>query len=380
MIMKYLKTTFVRRKSVPEAYLVEHIPAKAPFTVSVYPAMAESHRDSQASLSGCSTGPRSETEFPPRFSKRPNLAQILAEQSPEPWTLHAFVAYAERNLCVENIEFIQDAERYKSAYTTILGNNDPKTSSSLADRPIFRRASSANTERLKEMWTRIILLYIAPSSPKELNIPGNIRAGLIPHNKNAIPPSPKVLEPAITKVTELIEDSILFPFLNELQPSSSSVHKGSDGSIEGHAPEKSESRHASGQSSREMHRSDPSLPPKRSPKLGTFAFPKHRPNSSAKSSTTSFGGGPTSHPGSAAPTLSEDSESAVISPVGSHENAQPRTPPSSSGGDIASKAASPKRPKDASWKRMSSRFGFGKKAPASQLKDVMENHQRIAEE
>lgn len=383
--MRLFRSTFVRRKSVPESYLVNtQYPLKAPIAVSVYPTADSDHMDSQASLSGTSTGPaQSDIESPHRQAKRPTLSQILANQTPEPWTLKAFTAYAERNLCLENIEFIQDADRYKATYKKVLGGDDRSSSSSLTsltDRPLFRRTNSANTEKLKEMWTRMILLYIAPSSPKELNIPGDIRAGLIPHNKNAIPPSPKLLEAAVKKVTELIDDSILFPFLNEVQPPTNNVHKGSQASLDESYPERSMSRHGSATSSKDIHRSDPSLPPaKRSPKLGSFTFSKHRASSnvSAKSSAASIAG-TTSHSSSVAPALSEDSESAVLSPVASNDpEPAPQTPPTSSDG--TSSPITSQR-KDASWKRMSTRFGFGRKGPPSSLKDVMEHQSQVTEE
>lgn len=311
-------------------------------------------RTSVTSFSGVSSNdPRSVLlERNSRLGPRPTLSQILADQAPSPWTLDAFTAYADRNMCLENIEFIQDAERYRSAYAAVLAKS--QAGDRKGETQPLRRMDSAQTETLKEMWTRIMLLYVAPSSPKEVNLPSDIRAGLAPLNKSTAPASPHLLDPAVRKIFELIEDSILFSFLGEVnssyQPSIASrdemdvdVRPSTDLDM----PRAHFATHAA---------------QKKSPKASGFGFSKSR------SQTQSSKG----RPPSLVPAPGEEVLSATVSPTSSRGvvSPTPKTPPSSSEGD--SKKLSPRPRKDASWKRMSARFGFTRKN-SSNLRDVAED-------
>lgn len=350
-------------------------PQKAPVAVSIRSDMSDS-RGSLTSFSAISSsGPRSTTsEAQSRFVRRPNLSQILADQAPAPWTLEAFTAFAERNMCLENIEFIQDAERYRQAYSAVTDRDKHRSRSvgSRDDAPALSRMDSAQTETLKEMWTRIMLLYIAASSPKELNLSSNIRAQLIPHNKSPVPPSPHLLDPAVNKIYELIEDSILFSFLNEVNMSyQPSVSSRDDLGLDATAADRT--AHPAAEITEHQSASLPASAAK-SPKLGAFSFSKTR---SKTGSSSSKHGSTTSRPPSiAAVSSAEDAGSAVLSPATSRDaggSPPPRTPPPNVSDPSDSKKLSPKPRKDASWKRMSARFGFSRKNGTS-LRDVLEDH------
>lgn len=142
----------------------------------------------------------------PYCMRRPTLKELLQDTAPAPWNLNNFVEYASNNLCLENIEFVQDATRYRDMYHEL--GTDPNGDDA-------RSMSSGEQEQLKERWTRIIFLYIAPSSPREVNLVGDIRSALAKVSVADAPPHPRHLQPAISKIVELIEDSILLGFFNE---------------------------------------------------------------------------------------------------------------------------------------------------------------------
>ena len=384
------KTHFIRRKSAP---FIPPLPPtrKGSISVSIYADPSHepytmSARDSTISTSDASLGVRSGRDYSHRYVRRPNLSQILADDAPAPWTLEAFTAYAARNLCLENIEFIQDAKRYRSQYYAFVSSPNENTSMSSRQRPTLGRVSSAQVERLKEMWTKLMVNYIAPSSPKEINLTADIRSGLLPHNKQTMAPSPDLLEPAIKKIEELIEDSILFSFLNEVQSSvNPSVYDPSMASKEQLALETSllssekapepPSAHEILSPALETASPTPFSPARRSPKQSHFGLSSLARAGSHKGSATSATSAPM--PGSAsnsiAPTLSEDSTS-IVSPTASQgQRTPPRTPPAS---ETEHKRPSPKHPDR--WKRMSQKFGFSRKS-GSVLKDVAEDQPPLPE-
>ena len=388
------KAHFIRRKSAPFIPSISSSSRKGSVAVSVYPdppthpppATVMSIRDSTISTSEDSLGRGGRDNASTRYVRRPNLAQILADEAQSPWTLDAFTAYAGRNLCLENIEFIQDSRRYKAAYYTVMGEiQNEETATPNAARPAINRMNSAQVEKLRELWTRLIINYIAPSSPKEINLTANIRAGLLPHNKQLMPPTPESLDPAIKKIEELIEDSILFSFLNEVQASvHNSTYQPSVASQERLALETNFSqpieKSPNASSVHEVFSSStdpvapfsaftPNRPSPRTSQLGGLPpgiFPPGSHKGSAASATNSIaplGSGAAS----IAPTLSEDSGSVGSPVVSQHEQrTPPRTPPSHEN-------ENKKSPKNNDrWKRMSQRFGFHKKSGTA-LRDVQED-------
>ncbi|KAI9652663.1 MAG: hypothetical protein M1831_006650 [Alyxoria varia] len=272
--------------------------------------------------------------------RRPALNEILRDEAPSPWTLEAFTAYSARNFCLENLQFLQEAERYRNAYNTfMLGSSSSRSN----DRPkTLRRHVSAQKEHLREMWTAIILNYIAPSSPRELNLPSEIRTALVSLHKSGEAPSPESLQPAVQKTFELIEESILFSFINEVGPPAGpevsepmEIHLDSE-MMSPHNKEYSSSNHSF----------EPSV-----------SFTPGTNHQKSVTSHPSQGSGSVS----SAPTLTDDTGS-VTSPNMSATQVDtttptttpPRTPPASEL-DGPTKE-SPKGRNNDTWKRMSMRF------------------------
>jgi len=56
--------------------------------------------------------------------------------------------------------------------------------------------------------------YIQPNSAREVNLPSDVRNALILQKGSLLPPGPDTFNIALDKVYELLEDSVLVPFLN----------------------------------------------------------------------------------------------------------------------------------------------------------------------
>ncbi|EON62776.1 hypothetical protein W97_02001 [Coniosporium apollinis CBS 100218] len=150
----------------------------------------------------------------PYCPRRPNLSEILANTAPPPWTLSAFMAYLSQNHCLETLEFTMDASRYRKHYNK-MANRTPGV-------PIS--PTSEECVYVKMLWQRLLEAYIAPNGPREVNIPGDIRDKILALADSPVPPGPSALEPAVQKVHELMEESVLGPFLNSV--SAQSAHPG----------------------------------------------------------------------------------------------------------------------------------------------------------
>ncbi|KAF1820374.1 uncharacterized protein K489DRAFT_324499, partial [Dissoconium aciculare CBS 342.82] len=145
----------------------------------------------------------------PYCLRRPRLNEILANTSPSPWTLTAFMAYLSSNHCLETLEFIMDAARYRKHYNKMLSRAAGSDLPPLKDR-----------EYVQGLWDRLIEAYIAPNGSRAVNLPYEVRNPVMHLEKDVLPPAPGTLDGAISKTYELMEESVLGPFLNSFCPQS----------------------------------------------------------------------------------------------------------------------------------------------------------------
>ena len=136
------------------------------------------------------------------INKAPSLSEILDNTAPPPWTLSAFMAYLSQNHCLETLEFVLDADRYRAAYA---------------------RAGQAPEEfgspDICVLWRKVIDAYIMPCSPREVNLPAHVRDRLLQLECSSHgPPHPSELDEAVQIVHELMNDSVLVPFLESFMP------------------------------------------------------------------------------------------------------------------------------------------------------------------
>lgn len=143
----------------------------------------------------------------PYCPRRPNLREILANTSPSPWTLAAFMAYLSSNHCLETLEFTMDAGRYKKHYAKMMSKAKDEELPPAKDR-----------EYVQLLWNRLIDAYIQPNGSREVNLPSEVRDPILNVVQEELPPAPEKLDPAVVKIYELMEDSVLVPFLNSCYP------------------------------------------------------------------------------------------------------------------------------------------------------------------
>ncbi|KAJ1325093.1 Regulator of G protein signaling domain-containing protein [Microdochium nivale] len=141
----------------------------------------------------------------PRHTLRPVLThEILSNKAQAPWTLSAFMAYLSQNHCMETLEFILDAGRYRTTYE--VANSEP------AD-------AVTSLAYICSLWDKLIGAYILPSSPREVNLPAYIRDSLLRQKcRSTDAPHPSKLDDAVNIVRELMQDSVLVPFVESMVP------------------------------------------------------------------------------------------------------------------------------------------------------------------
>lgn len=144
---------------------------------------------------------------------RPTLADVLSNSAPPPWTLSAFTAYLSQNHCLENLEFTMDAERYRQKYDEMLAEMHGTPMGTDCEQCTF----------LRKLWQRLLNAYIIPDGAREINIPSNIRDRLLSLPNHAAPPEPGVLGAAVKIIFDLMEESCLVSFLNEVPSSRGSL-------------------------------------------------------------------------------------------------------------------------------------------------------------
>ncbi|KAI1388421.1 regulator of G protein signaling superfamily [Hypoxylon trugodes] len=142
------------------------------------------------------------------FANPPSLDEILADTAPPPWTRSSFMAYLSQNHCSETLEFITEADRYREAYYQIARGQAPN-----------------GPAQICSLWRKVIDAYIMPCAPREVNLPAHVRDRLLrlPCCK-ASPPDPSELDEAALIVRELINDSVLVPFLESVVPTPTELH------------------------------------------------------------------------------------------------------------------------------------------------------------
>ena len=204
----------IRRKPSPPAlYLSTPSPEASPRSSTVISDWDADDEETMSTEDLDSSRPMSDTSsntdtqsVGPYCPQRPSLTDVLSNSAPPPWTLSAFTAYLSQNHCLENLEFTMDAERYRERYDVLAAQ--------MAGMPMTRDYEEC--EYLRMLWQRLIKAYIEPDGPREINIPSQVRENLLALPNHSSPPRPEVLEAAVKIIFDLMEESVLVSFLNEV--------------------------------------------------------------------------------------------------------------------------------------------------------------------
>ncbi|ROT34956.1 regulator of G protein signaling superfamily [Sodiomyces alkalinus F11] len=268
----------------------------------------------------------------PYHVEPPTLSEILSNSSRPPWTLAAFMAYLSQNHCLETLEFTMDADRYRQAFHQTM---------------IEQTASVRDgADYICSLWEKLMQAYIIPYAPREVNLPARVRDHLLAHPCTWSPPHPDELGEAVSIVYELMNDSVLLPFIESLSPAQSEVYLADDSAEVRQGRSKVRPQTESG-----PKRSDESS---RSPKfLPQLVIGRGGTNSRTTSTFAEFG----EREG-----LTDDSGSA------SSPAAEPMTPPTTPPTSESTLSQSPgsfQRALSAhtnGWKKVGAKLGFGRKS------------------
>ncbi|KAF2399225.1 regulator of G protein signaling superfamily [Trichodelitschia bisporula] len=290
----------------------------------------------------------------PYCPRRPHLSEILANTSTPPWTLSAFMAYLSQNHCLETLEFTMDATRYRKHYLKTAGRCPNGQIAPKTEECVY----------IQSLWQRLLQAYIIPNGPREVNLPSDVRNDLLSLSADTdLPPHPSVLDTAVQKVYELMEESVLVPFLNSVWPQSSNPDSAYNTSSE----ELSSGPHAGSYDDRAFYRARSRRQRRSSPPLSmsTPATGISTNRASAPSSFASFArtlshsarqiSHPNSHTSSATNSTRTSASAATLSPL--FAGGSPMSVTSGSVGDRREREQS-----GSAWRKMRSSFGFRKKA------------------
>lgn len=309
------------------------------------------------------TSLNSEPHTPP---SPPMLSDVLANSASPPYTLSAFTAFLSQNHCLETLEFTKEALRYQDFYREAEVQFDGA--------PI--PATSVPGQQLQAIWKKLLSAYIVQGSPREVNLPSEERDPLLNFPYTSTPPPPKVLDQAIKRIHDLMQESIFLPFLNSLsRPIPIPVQHGE--------PIVDPSFHPAGpycpmptQTTKSRRQKSPR---RRTPPSSTANLEGHsrsptslRPLSSNLTAafSRSHSRGPThvSHSSSgSADSYSMNDDSSMSSPL--EPMTPPTTPPSSELFHHQNRRAAEHRSGSDTWRKMSMKLGW-KKRSSSTLKDL----------
>jgi len=129
---------------------------------------------------------------------RPKLDDLLDDKAPYPYTLSALIAFLSKSHCLEILEFILEARRYRNSFQRV--------------------GDHSNRRTLHRQWQRILQMYIISGAQREINISNEIRNDLVatgskPAKQEDYPPDPALLDSALQEMRDLLHDSLLLPFL-----------------------------------------------------------------------------------------------------------------------------------------------------------------------
>lgn len=239
------------------------------------------------------------------------------------------MAFLSQNHCLETLEFTMDAERYRTTYADVVGGRP----GSMGD----------GAEHLCVLWQKLMHAYIQPCGTREVNLPSRVRDRLLSLPSTPVPPNPSELDEAVRIVYELMNDSVLGPFLASVAPHEDLVHDNRLLRSRLRIPKDSAASSSGEESSR-------------SPKSGFLPMLNiawaSEPKSSASSSSD-----PNEHSG-----LSDDSGSAPSPPT--HEPMTPPTTPPTSDWGFNASPGSLQRAISAhnnGWKKMGAKLGLSRK-------------------
>jgi hypothetical protein len=232
------------------------------------------------------------------------------------------------------------------------------------------------SDYVRMLWQKLLDAYIIPNGPREVNLPGAVRDRLVSLPFKTKVPDPAELKPATKIIFELMDESVLVPFLNSVAPTRAPESLSLWGSDEMMGDQMAASHDATSFSpSRTRVQRDDSPPFSGS---GSYALSPPRGLSPRASHQSHLGRPGPSRLSTLASSTSATSSAEAIdsmtddstdspSPSGSalEPMTPPNTPPTS---HVSHKTSSPGssrtvRAESSGWKKMSAKLGWKKNRP-----------------
>jgi hypothetical protein len=99
-----------------------------------------------------------------------------------------------------------DASRYRKHYDKMADHSPGRQI----------KAGSEECVHVQSLWQKLLDAYNTPDGPREVNIPSETRDLLLSQRNNNLPPRPDVLDLVVQNVYDLMEESVLVPFLDSI--------------------------------------------------------------------------------------------------------------------------------------------------------------------
>lgn len=103
-----------------------------------------------------------------------------------------------------------DAARYRKYFNTLVASCD-------SPKPI---RDEEGCEFVRMLWQKLLDAYIVPNGPREVNLPCTVRNHILSLPCSRAPPPPESLDSAVNIVYELMQESVLMPFITDCQQQS----------------------------------------------------------------------------------------------------------------------------------------------------------------
>ncbi|KAF3394273.1 hypothetical protein F1880_005351 [Penicillium rolfsii] len=339
----------LKKKSLAPAFFWNFSPSTTP---ELSPTSSDSDSDEDMESSSGSRPASLAVSTGAFCPMRPTLNEVLANAAAPPYTLSAFMAYLSQNHCLETLEFTMEANRYRDTYEALSARLGPDA---------LTNPETREAQYLLMLWQRLMMAYILPGAPREINLSSEVRDGLLRYRDVTTPPTPDTLDSAVKRIHDLMEESIFLPFLNSHTTSPAMLPQldsafGPDDSMDLSSPPHDEyhvkrvlsrTRRTSPQSST---KDLPATAGRSTVSLGAIHVLGKR-SSGALLSTSGESG---------SLTLTDDS-SPQSSPTAEEPMTPPTTPPAS---EPHLSFHSPKLRSDNPWKKMGMKLGFKKRSGA----------------
>ncbi|KAJ5041151.1 uncharacterized protein L3040_005703 [Drepanopeziza brunnea f. sp. 'multigermtubi'] len=309
----------------------------------------------------------------PYCPRRPTLQEVLSNTAPPPWTLAAFMQYLSQNHCLETLEFTMDAKRYAKHHREMVDKH--------ASAPSPPKGDDADYVRM--LWQKLLDAYIAPNGPREVNLPSDVRDHLLSQPCKRTPPDPVELDTAVKIIYELMDESVLVPFLNSVSlsrgpDSYASPWTSDQSSPDAYRNRSLDERTLSPAQSRGRRGGSPSsgidilsqscrgLPLRRTHQSHHSHVSLALASRSGVSRLSTYLSGSSGTSSAEGPENMTDDSTDSQSPTGSalEPMTPPNTPPTSSAAFDASPGTSPHSAREgSSWKKMGAKLGWKKGRP-----------------